>query len=727
VDNRPEEPSNLLVNSNGKDIYDTSPNRSWPATITILLLVTCLLAPTVAYQFLTWDDIALIETNPLVINASLKSLRTVWTEPYIEIYMPITYSLWILLGWPAMLVGHLRGLEDQALSPQVYHVVTMLIFIGVVYRVFELIRRFTPDPWIAAAASLLYACHPMQAESACWLSENKGILGALFGLWAMAIYVDAVRTEDRSIASRLHWKATILYTLALLSKPSMVNLPLMAAVIDFGLVRRPPAKVLLGMWRWVALAAIMVFITRQSQPSAAKAAVPWIERPFVAIDALTFYLYQTFVPLAFRPDYSRTPQSVLAGVTHPELVGILAWGGIAVVLGILLFIRQRALAAIIALYIAILSPNLGFLPFAFQMMSTTADRYGSPALLAVSLGAALLMSRVQSKYWGLGICAVLVTLLTLKAIPQIGYWRNMETLTAHQLRFQPTSPIFLNNRAADRMRRGVVEPALSDAKESTNLKPENHASWMNVLICLIRLERFDEAAELGKQMVERFPENDNSLETLTKMLQYRRQFAEAAVYAKRLHEMRPANRDDKLRYARLLILSGKSAEGLAIFAADRGKENFVGLEAEEVEAQVFEQAGQHKEALDRYRVLVNRYGQRAKLSQSRMAWIQATSFDETLRQPSRAFELARRTLDSYASTSVAVPAYAYDVLAAAEANMGDFEQARKHISDAMVAAKRESNSKLLAETINRKKLYDEGKPFRSTPPALTGVPTYAVR
>ncbi len=92
-------------------------------------------------------------------------------------------------------------------------------------------------------------------------------------------------------------------------------------------------------------------------------------------------------------------------------------------------------------------------------------------------------------------------------------------------------------------------------------------------------------------------------------------------------------------------------------------------------------------------------------------------FDETLRQPARAFELARRTLDNYASTNVAVPAYAYDVLAAAEASMGDFDQARKHIADAIIAAKRESNNKLLAETINRKKLYDEGQPFRTSPPA----------
>jgi tetratricopeptide (TPR) repeat protein len=477
----------------------------------------------------------------------------------------------------------------------------------------------------------------------------------------------------------------------------------------------------------VALAAIMVFITRQSQPSAAKAAVTWLERPFVAIDALGFYLYQTFVPLSFRPDYSRTPQSILESVTRPELIGILAWGGIAVLIGVLLFLRQRAWATIIALYIAILSPNLGFLPFAFQQMSTTADRYGAPALLAVSLGATLLMARVRPKYLGAGIAALLAGLLTIKAVPQLGYWRDMEALTAHQLKFQPTSPIFLNNRAADRMRRGVVDPALADARRSIELQPDNHAAWMNILICLIRIERFDDAAELGKQMVEKFPDSDNSLETLTKMLQYRRQFAEATNYAKRLHEMRPSSRDDKLRYARLLILSGKTAEGLAIFAADQGKEKLTGLAAEEIEAQVFEQAGELKEALERYRVLANRHGQRAKLSQSRMAWIQATSFDETLRQPARAFELARRTLDSYASTSVAVPAYAYDVLAAAEANMGDFEQARKHIADAIIAAKRESNGKLLAETINRKKLYDEGKPFRTSPPALTGVPTYAVR
>ncbi len=460
MNDQAEEPSKSIPNAMKETLYDTSSKRRWLAAGALLIVIVALLAPTVGYRFLTWDDVVLVETNPLVQNAGLRSLRTVWTEPYVEIYMPITYSLWILLGWPALVVGRLQGLEENALSPLVYHFTTMLIFTGVVYRVFELIRRFTPDPWIAAAASLLYACHPMQAESACWISENKGILGAFFGLWALAIYIDAIRTEDRAIAGRLHWKSLILYTLALLSKPSMVNLPLMAAILDIGLVRRPPAKAILGLWRWVALAAIMVFITRQSQPSAAKAAVPLIERPFVALDALGFYLYQTFVPLSFRPDYSQTPRLVLESVAHPELIGILAWVGIGALLGILLFLRQRVLATIIALYIAILSPNLGFLPFAFQMMSTTADRYGAPALLAVALGAALLMSRVRPKSLGLGITAFLAALMVIKAVPQLGYWRDMETLTAHQLKFEPKSPIFLNNRAADRMRRGEVEAGL---------------------------------------------------------------------------------------------------------------------------------------------------------------------------------------------------------------------------------------------------------------------------
>lgn len=73
--------------------------------------------------------------------------------------------------------------------------------------------------------ALIFACHPLACETVCWVSERKNVLAALFGfaaLWTLAL--------ERRPAWR--WLvAGVLYTLALLGKPSALGLlPLLIAV-----------------------------------------------------------------------------------------------------------------------------------------------------------------------------------------------------------------------------------------------------------------------------------------------------------------------------------------------------------------------------------------------------------------------------------------------------------------------------------------------------------------
>ena len=94
----------------------------------------------------------------------------------------------------------------------------------------------------AGLGALLFAVHPLQVESVAWISEVRGLLCGLFALltlWQYVEYADARRSSV--VRAMLYAGATAALLLALLSKPAAVAVPLMAAVLGVGLLRRRPA------------------------------------------------------------------------------------------------------------------------------------------------------------------------------------------------------------------------------------------------------------------------------------------------------------------------------------------------------------------------------------------------------------------------------------------------------------------------------------------------------
>src|SRR5205823_2796321 len=106
--------------------------------------------------------------------------------------------------------------------------------------------------------------------------------------------------------------ATIAFSFALLCKPTAAAIPLMAAVLDRFWYERPTRRGIAALAPWFILAAIVAIVTKLQQTDAQLEFVPplWA-RPFVATDALTFYLGKFFAPLRLAFDYGRRPVTVM--------------------------------------------------------------------------------------------------------------------------------------------------------------------------------------------------------------------------------------------------------------------------------------------------------------------------------------------------------------------------------------------------------------------------------
>ena len=195
------------------------------------LLAVVVFIPAFFGAFL-WDD-AIIVSLPEQVGG----FADIWLNPSrIESeghYWPVVYTTF----W----VEHLLW----GLDPVGYHVVNVVLHAANTMLIYALLRRLTvPGAWVAAA---IFAVHPMHVDSVAWAIERKDVLSALFYLTSALAYIrwDENRREDgprgrgrdspknryrfgRSEA--VYAGSLALFTLGLLSKSTVVTLPVMLLV-----------------------------------------------------------------------------------------------------------------------------------------------------------------------------------------------------------------------------------------------------------------------------------------------------------------------------------------------------------------------------------------------------------------------------------------------------------------------------------------------------------------
>jgi len=292
----------------------------------------------------------------------------------------------------------------------------------------------------ALGGALLFALHPLQAESVAWVTEARGLLAALFGILALWLYLVFVQQAPEVRRPWPYMVATVCFLLAILSKPSAAAVPLMAGIIAVGLLRRSWKRSVLELVPWLAVVGMVAVATKTQQGQEYLTfEIPWASRPWVAVDAVGFYVQKLVFPSGLAIDYQRNPQWVI------ENGGFLL-AGLAVVLLVLaaLLPQRRMWLVAIGLFIAGALPTLGLVSFSFQSHSTVADRFVYLAMLGPSLAVAYLLS-MCSRRIAVVISVPVLGLLGYLAHEQSLLWRNDEVLLRHALEVSPSSILALNN------------------------------------------------------------------------------------------------------------------------------------------------------------------------------------------------------------------------------------------------------------------------------------------
>src|SRR5215510_13348076 len=474
------------------------------AVAALLLLVTLAIYWQVpSYEFVQWDDVLHVFENPYLQSLTFENILAFWREPYAELYIPLTYTLWGLTAAVSRAVtAHATG--GARLDPQFFHTLNLLVRLLTVLVVWRIVRlllgRTAPRPatgpslthleWAAGGGALLFAVHPLHVEVVAWVTGFKDILGGFLSCVAVWLYLLYARgSEDATAAGKAardkapralghYWLATGVFGLALLAKPAAVVVPVVAWVLDIWGWPQTWHRRRLAWLAWLGLAVLWgLWTSLKVQPAAAGYFIaPLWARPLIAGDTVAFYLSKLAVPFWLGPDYGRSPEWLLAQWWR-WLTGLAPWG-----LALWLWSKRTRvpwLVAAASVLVTGLLPVLGLVPFAFQAYSTVADRYMYSAMLGPALALAWGLAHVRQRWLAIA-CVVLLGVLGIRSAWQVHYWHDTVSLFEHELAVHPGSFVAHNSLGMVMAEHNRLPEAIHYYTEAIRLWPRNSQARYNL-------------------------------------------------------------------------------------------------------------------------------------------------------------------------------------------------------------------------------------------------------
>jgi len=170
------------------------------------------------YQFQVFDDQAYVTQN-VHVSAGLKFAGVVWS------FTAFHEGNWHPITW----LSHMADCQWFGLHPGPHHMVNVFLHAANVLLLFLLLQRATGAVWRSFFLAAFFALHPLNVETVAWVAERKSLLSMFFSLLAIAAYGWYVKGPD--------WKKYLLivlaFSLALMSKPMAVSVPLVLLLLDF--------------------------------------------------------------------------------------------------------------------------------------------------------------------------------------------------------------------------------------------------------------------------------------------------------------------------------------------------------------------------------------------------------------------------------------------------------------------------------------------------------------
>jgi hypothetical protein len=377
------------------------------------------------HEFLDFDDAQYVTKN-IHVTSGLKPGNVAWA------FTTFYAANWHPLTW----LSHITDCQLFGLNSGSHHLVSVALHAINVLLLFWLLQKATGALGRSCFVAALFAVHPLNVETVAWVAERKSLLSTLFSLLAVGAYGWYVR--------RPTWKKYLLivaaFSLALMSKPMAVSLPLVLLLLDYWPLQRYEDLPFQRRWLKLFVEKVPLFAM-----SAASCAVTIVAQrsggAVVDASALPLSLRLGNAILSYVAYIGKMFWPARLGVFYPHPQGSLPWSDViagaillsAITLAVLCLRRMRYLAMGWLLFVITLLPVIGIVQVGRQAM---ADRYmyvpciGLFIILAWGISDAVDMVAIPRFIPAVtAICVILAFGAT--TIHNLDYWQNGVNLFTH--------------------------------------------------------------------------------------------------------------------------------------------------------------------------------------------------------------------------------------------------------------------------------------------------------
>lgn len=464
-----------------------------------------------------YDDNSQVLGNPYL--RSFHYLRPIFTS-----------SAWSFVGGagavtnyyrPMMTFGYLLCYQLFGPSPLAFHLMNLLVHVGVVLLLYKLTERLFQDWRIALAAALIFALHPVHSESVDWVGAVTDLEVTLFYLAAFGLYLRIPSFATPPFAwPWLKAQAAVIAALilALLSKEQALTLPVMATVYEHcyredrfrtgGLekvARYAPSWLLVPVYLVVRGRFLGGFVPLSSgRPN-----VFFDEQILSAAALLGQYTGKVLWPVRlcmyynFSSNWTALLPAILAGIAT-VLAGTLLF--------VLLWTKARPVSFGLVWFLITIAPvlNIRWMPAA-----AFAERYLYLPSVGLCWVLAWALTRLwdasgQRRAWRVAMASAAVALALLAAVRIVTRnrdWKDETILFRRTLEVSPDAYVIHVDLGKVYWDHGQHQQAAEEWQAAARLAPDSVVVLDNLGLVLTEEHRYDEAVDDLKRALQISPDD----------------------------------------------------------------------------------------------------------------------------------------------------------------------------------------------------------------------------
>ncbi len=473
-------------------------SRSILLGIILATIVFCAAAVSISKEFIEHDRGRVVENRAL---RALPGLRPIWRQALqFPDVSPITYTSFLI---EARLWGTSRG--NSAIG---FRFVNACVHVLAVLALWHLLRRLElPGAWAAAA---LFGVHPAAMATVGWVSQRPILLGTLFGILTLIVFLRLVGVNPVAIERhrffRLPDRPALLIALCLaLAGATALSHPGIALVLW-------PITVILVWWEkgqlsrrdWRCTSPLIItsglvllgwgylLFTRGGAELQIRE-VSFITRPVAAVQQLAFYAFHAVLPVqlrfAYEPFRVTTLTAVAAVMAVVIALSIVVWAG-----------RKwgRGVVAACATFLVIMLPSLIWVEQAELFGGWVSTHRIYPAVpVVVSAVAAMVASvLVTRRERAQVVAAVAVLAVGAGGIHQSWLYRSQARLWNYVLEHNPSNITAGLRRAEILAGRGEMLVASRVVADLVRNHPNEIEPVVHLAAIELKLRQIDRARPL---------------------------------------------------------------------------------------------------------------------------------------------------------------------------------------------------------------------------------------